>query len=488
MNPTNSFDQILHEWLVDAAPHTMPAATHSGAIDRARRTKQRSSWSAALHGWAAGQGVRAVGLGRVARVGALVAATALIGIMLASGLGQRPPTPIESPAPSASPTAVASPVASPTVAPLLTTEFARPFSYVLPTDNSIRTVLASDSVFEFIDGSLSGRHGILVAVIDQPYVHACPVSAGRILIRKTPAGLLEDLGAIGGLTLTAPSETIFDGRVATVTRRAEYPITCATGDLHIDGGGLGSDFISLSRPASMILSEVDGRTVLIDIWAVDDVELESWLPTAMEFVDSIRFGGPAIGTASDFARPFSFAVPSGVSPLWVSRDVDLYGFVDSTREIQPNDFRYGPAQAISPRGIALVSVSDLSIPVCRGIEPGRVDVRNNPAGFLDDLDATGGLELGPITSTVVDGLPALTTELSPATSACTAELKVGPGVGVGGLSERYVATEPPSQFFVFEVQGTTILVDVWTQTDSELEAWLPIAMDFVNSLNFAVTP
>ncbi len=39
----------------------------------------------------------------------------------------------------------------------------------------------------------------------------------------------------------------------------------------------------------MILFEIDGRTVLIDIWAIDEAELDSWLPAATEFLNTIHF-------------------------------------------------------------------------------------------------------------------------------------------------------------------------------------------------------
>ncbi len=42
-------------------------------------------------------------------------------------------------------------------------------------------------------------------------------------------------------------------------------------------------------PSRLIVSEVDGSTIFIVIWARTAQELEAWLPIADEFVESIHF-------------------------------------------------------------------------------------------------------------------------------------------------------------------------------------------------------
>ncbi len=299
MMPADRFDRVLDSWITYKAPAAAPPQLHARAMDVVRHRRQRVNWSATIRG-AVGVGpAGGVRFGTAWRVAALVALTLILGVFLVFVGGTKPPVDITpSPTPPASPT----PVAPPTVPPLQTTEFSRPFSYVLPVDNSIRTAPPTEQLFQFIDGSFAGRHGMVVAAIARASVARCPGALGAVPIRNAPAALLEDLEAIGGFTLPSPTQGTVDGRVATVTRRNEDSSPCA-GEFHIETG-LASDAISMTRPGSMILFDVDGETVLIDVWAINEAELESWLPTAMELVDTIQFVPPPIEPTAEFARPF----------------------------------------------------------------------------------------------------------------------------------------------------------------------------------------
>ncbi len=95
---------------------------------------------------------------------------------------------------------------------------------------------------------------------------------------------------VGGSVYGVARPITVDAHPSIVARRARAPWPCGQ-HLHTDPitRGLGNASIVTDTVADSILIDVDGRTLLIDIWAQTDEELDAWIPAAMEFVDSIRF-------------------------------------------------------------------------------------------------------------------------------------------------------------------------------------------------------
>ncbi|MGZ8721969.1 MAG: hypothetical protein ACXWXH_10955 [Aeromicrobium sp.] len=194
------------------------------------------------------------------------------------------------PTPTPSPTTDLAPRATPPIA----SAFGTVFSYVPPRADAVRWVTPSAGQFGFEDPHATSRvtrRGVVVASMDHAWVHDCE-TGDRAPIRTAPADLLEDLSAIGRFAYGEPRQISIDGRAAIEARRtlSERSAECQA-DLHIDPltQGLGNSYITLWPTANSILVDVAGRTFLIEIWANTDQDLEAWLPTAMDFVNSIQF-------------------------------------------------------------------------------------------------------------------------------------------------------------------------------------------------------
>jgi hypothetical protein len=220
--------------------------------------------------------------------------------------GQRPaPRPSPVPAPTVRP--IVSPTtANPTAAiigPTLSAPyFLRPFEYVLPAATTLQPLISGRPMLEgWADGPVvlgadrygaeqNAAHprGIVVAALDGPVVHPCPESGtgSRIVIRSAPQEFLDDLRGHAGVALSAVVPTRFDGRPAVVTTVVPGQSRCTFTDFHT-----GNDYVLLNLPSRLILVDVDGMTVLIDVWALTDDALAAWLPEADEVVQSIHFTG-----------------------------------------------------------------------------------------------------------------------------------------------------------------------------------------------------
>ena len=243
--------------------------------------------------------------------------------------------------------------------------------------------------------ALPNERGVTVAVVDHGVVHECGGSGRDVEIRHPPAELLEDIETIAGVALADPTSTTLNGYPGLFTSRTEGSADCGA-DLHLSGGGLGSPYFLLTNPAQTIVADVDGLTVFVDIWASTDAELEAWLPTGRAIVDSIQFQDPA-RFASEFVRPFSYSIPSA-DPQWITNIPELYAFVDSRDGLPVSG--YGPLQASSPRGIAVMPVDELWVPVCRELGSSRVQTRITAEAFLEDLQVVSGIAFGPGSSSV----------------------------------------------------------------------------------------
>jgi hypothetical protein len=51
-------------------------------------------------------------------------------------------------------------------------------------------------------------------------------------------------------------------------------------------------------------------------------------------------------------------------------------------------------------------------------------------------------------------------------------------------SNDYIRLDIPSRIVVAEVAGSTIMVDAWAGTPDDLASWLPVAQEFIDSIDF----
>ena len=136
----------------------------------------------------------------------------------------------------------------------------------------------------------TAMHGIHVAVIREPLVHGCsPTTASgvRTRVRAAPSDLIADLSTIGGIGIGEVTETHVDGRTALVTDVDPELNRCAWGDIHFVGSAF--TFVDLRVPSRLFVTDVEGTTVLIHIWAPTEADLRTWMPNALLIVDSIHF-------------------------------------------------------------------------------------------------------------------------------------------------------------------------------------------------------
>jgi hypothetical protein len=532
-------DEAIHRAFQSRSAAGVPTGLASAIVAETARTRQRAAWPLRLRvPWS-------VPAARPMLLFTVISLAVVVGLF--SVVGGRVPTPTATPAPTASPSATPAATAlvgTPGQAP----DFRRPFSYVVPRGVTLETETLETEptllreAFGLID--LGGRppasspdvigRGVRVIAIAKPVIHGCEDIIRR-RIRSGPAEFLEDLRVQNGTPLGTPTAATLDGRpalTATLPDNTKRPIvetpvqtlmpTQPPGstptepgfvncppvpadapnlDFHYrDGAGM-TGWIPLFVPSQLIVADIDGLTVMVQIWAENQAEFDSWLPTAMELVDSIDFAhvvepsaAPAshLSQVTSFARPFEYALPdSGTLQTTVS-DPKIVALVD--RHGTPP----GAVPGAEERGVTILVIDSPFIHGCPG-QPGRRRIRNTPAEFLEDLRVRNGNALSPPDATLLDGRPALVTtpsqEPPPAEPAPAASfVDCPPEIGGSDLhfddevGEGAVQLFVPSRLIVARIDGLTLLVEIWAQSQVEFDAWLPTAMELVDSIHFLPAP
>jgi hypothetical protein len=287
---------MLFEQRAARADETGLAASVMASITNARQTGAWRTWFPGSLG----------SLPTLVRVGALlmVAILAITVAFAAAGVS-RPPREVTEPTnairPSnvpTEPTNAVRPAGPPTG---VVDHLIRHFEYTVPAGTKLSgPVRFGDTMVEWTSGSVPvvaqdpnaphtvgvGR-GIVVASANTPWGHG----NGRIRLRSVPAELLADLRDRAGIPLGPIAETTLDGHPALVVD-VRYP---GVNDLHFRprmDGLAGEDYIDLTLASRLIVVDVDGLTMLIDVWARTPDDLATWLPTADAFIDSIHFLAP----------------------------------------------------------------------------------------------------------------------------------------------------------------------------------------------------
>ena len=132
--------------------------------------------------------------------------------------------------------------------------------------------------------------GIVMFPARDAVVHAC-TGNGRVTVAEEPSAFLDDLHDLGGIGVTGVSEGTFDGRPSLVATIDPTQQRCGIPDLHPMGTGLGSGFVKFDTPSRLIVTEVEGMTIGIQVWAPTSEGLASAMPDATAFLDGIHFTG-----------------------------------------------------------------------------------------------------------------------------------------------------------------------------------------------------
>jgi len=504
---SDRFENTMHDWLAERGAGRAPDSLHASAMTAIGSRRQRVGWWAGVHaGIWNGPTIRGVPAGTQLRLLGALALTLLVGVALGIAVGSRPavlPTTTQSahPSPNQTPTHSAQPTGGPAPTPLALSErvptstFVEPFTYQLPIEPRpiLHLVTEEADIAGFGYGSMpltggnygpfqgESPRGVAVIALTNPWAH-CDGNPG--VFNPSPSEFLDFLA--NAVSLGPRTSTFVDGRPATTTSFSPGQYTCGAEFHYNQGPARSSKQLSIANASQLTVFEVGFKTFLIDIWAENDADFETWLPEAQQFVDSIQFEEPAppnplqTFATTDFEVPFEFTIPTNY-PQWRTDTPELYAFVDSRPGLAGSG-GYGSLQASAPRGIAVMAIDKLWVPVCRGSGPSRVQIPSTATDIFKDLGDVSGLAFGPFSHFQVDGRFARSTMVQTKASSCTPEFKFEERTS--GLGRDYVATSLPSQFLLVEGADGAVLIDIWAQSDAELEVWLPIATEFVESIHF----
>ena len=145
---------------------------------------------------------------------------------------------------------------------------------------------------------LPGSRGVVVAVLNGPVTHPCPPSDATertVAMREAPADFLADLRDLAAVAIGEITPTTIDGRPAfAVAVPDNAPMAGCGTDFHLTPfSGLTSPFVRLDIPSRLYALDVDGLTVLIQIWATTERDLAAWADEfANGFVNSFEFDAP----------------------------------------------------------------------------------------------------------------------------------------------------------------------------------------------------
>lgn len=196
------------------------------------------------------------------------------------------------------------------------TSFLRRFTYAVP-ERPMAEYAEGASMKGFVDGEpapsatpaiypldvsgrrvLPGSRGVVVAVLNGPVTHPCPPSATTertVAMREAPAEFLADLRDLGGFPIGEITPTTIDGRPAIAASVPDdLPEAGCWTEFHpTPFTGLSSPFVRLDIPSRLSVLDVDGLTVVIQIWATTEQDLADWADEfANGFVNSFEFDAP----------------------------------------------------------------------------------------------------------------------------------------------------------------------------------------------------
>ena len=184
-----------------------------------------------------------------------------------------------------------------------------------------------------------------------------------------------------------------------------------------------------------------------------------------------------------FAQPFEYTVPATIDPAATMSETSvLWALAEGIPDTAPP---YGSVQSdareTGARGVLVADVTQAFAHPCPGVDGGRsrVEVGDGPTAFVDDMQTIAGLALKDVSEATLDSRPATAARSGRKSKCETADIHL-PGFATPDRIELGV----PSRIIVTDVAGSTIMVQAWAGTREALEAWLPIADEFIDSIHF----
>jgi hypothetical protein len=259
-------------------------------------------------------------------------------------------------------------------------------------------------------------------------------------------------------TLSAPSE-LHDDSMASLRGRRQRPRILA----QVRPGSWPT-----ARP---VLRFVASAAVVVALLAAGAL-LAVWVGARLE-ADDLRQR-----ELSTHPLPFTYAIPpdSGLAP---DRPFDAWvvgwsaGGSKEDRAARSASEPWGPNPA-AEHGV-MIGVG----PVWGHSIEGRFVLRRDPAGFLEDLRDRARVAMGPIEAATVSGIPALAADID------QLQTDLHPGTNTAGLAGKGYVADFPSRLIVTVVDEHPVFIQIWARNAKALEAWLPTAQQFVDSIRFA---
>lgn len=208
------------------------------------------------------------------------------------------------------------------------------------------------------------------------------------------------------------------------------------------------------------------------------------MPRPTNVVEGARQSAILVGPEREIA--FTYRVPSGVD---FSVDRSLNG--SPTENYSPSGvmgftvggpglygWRNTATSSTFVEGARGIVVADVTDAVVLHGEP-ESELGDDPMSFLSSLDATTVFEARDIEEEWLGELRAVSATVVMEREWYSHLDLAGPS-GSGSVDFYH-----PSRVFVAQVGEALVLVQVWAETEDEMTAWLPTAMEFIDTLEFS---
>ncbi len=193
---------------------------------------------------------------------------------------------------------------------------------------------------------------------------------------------------------------------------------------------------------------------------------------------------PGFVHVTSFVQPFTYVDPPGSGLERTADRPEVVAWaVPSEPRSQPDAQTQpdvGGVQAGGVRGVVVASAEQAWSHRASGAGA-RFAVRPDPADLLADLRQIAGVRLSAISSTRLDGRPTWMSEIDPGSEVTDIHVNGS----MNQLSRDFVMLNVPASISVLEVGDDTVFILIWARTTPDLEEWMPVATELVDSIRFA---
>lgn len=272
-------DPLIDSWLSDG-PNVLSSPAREAVSKAIRVTHQRR----ALVLWLPDLGKR-----RALAVAGVVLA-AVLTIALATGSRLLAPVPSSTAAPPSSPDSVQPSTLPSADQAVGSVTIKRPwvilsFEYRIPSGLELargRESSSGEAGYAWFANMGAAYNPTGRGVVVEEVTYAKAHYSGGTFLGTDAEDFLAGMAASDAFAIGDVSATTLDGRSA-------WSASVTSGHFDISPGSLAAMSVHFDLPSRIIVADVDGAIVMVQIWAGSDEDLEAWLPEALLFVNSMRF-------------------------------------------------------------------------------------------------------------------------------------------------------------------------------------------------------